>query len=294
MAEAETSVAHEVLSQRQKKKRRKKRQAENAATAAATAVNKQREQNEQSNHDIEIAAASAAAATERRHSSEDEIEELQRALENKTEELQRALETIDELRSSLETEVAASAALAAEAASIANMVIQTTSTHTLKWTCNVCKANHFDSFEDAFEHEKSCTGHTVDAPAPRTTEESSRLQFEEQLAASNAKIEMLEQSLEQTKQSNQSIIEELESSKEHLVVELEASNAKNVLLEARLASTTDEVPSNSTKVDDNIARIEGIGGTKAEYKVWRNRQKTKKEVAELTSSHVNLNKCQPK
>ena len=60
------------------------------------------------------------------------------------------------------------------------------------------------------------------------------------LAASNAKIVMLEQSLEQTKQSNQSIINELESSKENLVVDLAAKNAKNVLLEARLASTTVE------------------------------------------------------
>ena len=106
------------------------------------------------------------------------------------------------------------------------------------------------------------------------------------LAASNAKIVMLEQSLEQTKQSNQSIINELESSKEHLVVELAASNAKNVLLEAKLASTTDEVPSNSTKADDNLALIRKMGGTNSEYKVWRDRQRSKKEKAE-----VNFESC---
>ena len=167
------------------------------------------------------------------------------------------------------------------------ILLQMLSTHTLKWKCDVCKAKHFDSFEDAVEHEKSCTGHTVDAPASRTTEESLRLQFEEQLAASEAKIVMLEQSLEQTKQSNQSIIDDLESSKEHLVVELATSRAKIVLLEAELASITNEVPSNSTKADDNLARIQTMGGTTAEYKAWRNRQRSKKD-----NSEVNYESCQ--
>jgi len=81
---------------------------------------------------------------------------------------------------------------------------------------------------------------------------------------------MLEQSLEQTKQSNQSIIDELESSKEHLMVELATSQAKIVLLEARLASITDKVPSNSTKADVILARIQRMGGTTAKYKAWRN------------------------
>ena len=92
------------------------------------------------------------------HSSEDETEELQRALEKKTEELQRAQENIDELRSLLATEEATAAALAAEAVSIYSTLLQTTSTQQLKWTCEICTTKHFDSFEDAVEHEKSCTG----------------------------------------------------------------------------------------------------------------------------------------
>ena len=148
------------------------------------------------------------------HSSEDETEELQWALENKMEELQRVQENIDELRSSLATEEATAAALATEAASIANTLLQTTTTtHSLKWTCEVCKTKRFDSYSDALEHEKSCTGHTVDAPASRTTMESSILRFEEKLAASEANFVELQRLLEQTKQSNQSIIGELESSK---------------------------------------------------------------------------------
>ena len=104
------------------------------------------------------------------------------------------------------------------------------------------------------------------------------------LAASNAKTVMLEQSLEQTKQSNQSIIAELESSKEHLVVELAASNAKNVLLEARLASTTDE---DRTKADDNwgvpLRNIKLIGTDR----------EARKKKQKLTTHHVNMIKCQP-
>ena len=83
------------------------------------------------------------------------------------------------------------AALATEAASIANTLLQTTTTHSLKWTCDVCKTKQFDSFSDALEHEKSCTGHRVNAPAS--------------LAESEARIVELQLTLEQTKQSNQSI-----------------------------------------------------------------------------------------
>ena len=92
------------------------------------------------------------------HSSEDETEELQRALEKKKEELQRAQENIDELRSMLATEEATAAVLTAEAVSIYNTLLQMTTTQQLKWTCEICSTMHFDSFEDAVEHEKSCTG----------------------------------------------------------------------------------------------------------------------------------------
>jgi hypothetical protein len=207
------------------------------------------------------------------HSSEDETEELQRALESKMEELQRAQKNINELRSSLATEEATAAALATEAASIANTLLQTTTTHSVKWTCEVCKTKQFDSFKDAAEHEKSCTGHTVDDirtnGANDIHDDIQGIEFEpevnplEPLARENPLEPMVNPNpdpntnplpnLVLIHDDIQAQIDDLKSSKEHLVLELAESNAKNALLVARLASTTDEIPSNSSKVDDNIS-----------------------------------------
>ena len=137
-------------------------------------------------------------------------------------------------------------------------LLQTASTQQLKWTCEICTTKHFDSFEDAVEHEKSCTGHTVNDIRTNGADDihddiqGKEIEFEpevnplEPLARENP----LEPEVNPNPDPNtnplpnlvlihddiQVRIDELESSKEHLVVELAASNAKNVLLEARLAS----------------------------------------------------------
>ena len=77
------------------------------------------------------------------------------------------------------------------------------------------------------------------------------------------------------------------------MAELATSQAEIVLLEARLASITNEVPSNSTKADDNLALIRRMGGTTAKYKFWRDRQRSTRDKIELTSHHVDTIKCKP-
>ena len=93
---------------------------------------KRKQRNEQGGSRLDQGVCAEENTT---HSSEDETEELQRALEKKTEELQRAQENIDELRSLLATKEATAAALAAEAVSIFNTLAQMTTTQQLKWTC---------------------------------------------------------------------------------------------------------------------------------------------------------------
>ena len=68
---------------------------------------------------------------------------------------------------------------------------------------------------------------------------------------------------------------------EQVLAELAESQAQAVLLEARLALITDEVPSNSTKADDNFAKIQGKEGTINKFKVWRDRQRGTRDKIEV-------------
>ena len=212
MAEAETSVAPMVLSNGQKKRKRKQRLAEIAAAAVATA--EQREQNEQSNHDIEIAAAAARIEEERLRRIEDErIEE-------------EPLRCIVEERLPLDL----------------TTLLQTITTHTLRWTCDVCKAMRFLSFEECLEHEKSCTGQTVDDPAPCTT-----VQTRPTNHLSEDETEELQRALENKTEELQRAQEKIDELQSSLATEAAAVEAAAAALAAEAASIDNEVQSNITR-----------------------------------------------
>ena len=221
MAEAETSVAPMVLSNGQKKRKRKKRLAEIAA-AAAVATAEQREQNEQLNHDIEIAAAAARIEEEHLRRIDDERikEERLRCIE---------IECIVEERPPLNL----------------TTLLQTITTHTLKWTCDVCKAMHFLSFEDALEHEKSCTGQTVDDLAPCTT-----VQTRPTNHSSEDEAKELQRALENKTEELQRAQEKIDELQSSLATEAAAAEAAAAALAAEAASIDNEVQSNITKTGD--------------------------------------------
>ena len=108
--------------------------------------------------------------------------------------------------------------------------------------------------------------------------ESSKFQVKQKLDVSEAKIVELQLSLEQMTQLSKDEIDQLVSLKYEAETWLAA-------LEAELASITNEGQSNSSNADDNLDRIQEIGGTIEQYKTWSDRMKSKND-SELC--HYNL------
>jgi hypothetical protein len=244
MAEEESSVASTNLSKCQKKRKRKHR-------LAAAAANEQREQNEQSNLDNEQVAQLTANNDERQ--------------------AEIAAAAVDEQREKNEPTNQDNEQFVAQLTARNDEIVE------LKLLLE--EAEH-KSILCQLDIER-LQGSLDMADRYSFKHESSKFRAEEKLAASEARIVKLQLTLEQTKQTSQSIIDELVSSKEQVLAELAESQAQAVLLEARLALITDEVPSNSTKADDNFAKIQGKEGTINKFKVWRDRQRGTRDKIEV-------------